>query len=81
MSFVQCPLQRGQDTFDKSFEQYKKQQPRTPSVKAFESIPGPKGLPIVGSLLDYMKKDGPAFNKLFEVTFVIGDYWVTEHKF
>lgn len=78
---VKCPLQRGQETFEKSLEQYKDQQPLTPSVKAFESIPGPMGLPIVGTLLDYMKKDGPAFNKLFEVTFVIGDNLVTEHTF
>lgn len=66
---------------DKSFEQNKDQQPLTPSVKAFDNIPGPKGLPIVGTLLDYMKKDGLPFNKLYKVTFLLGDNWVTEQKF
>jgi hypothetical protein len=39
----------------------------TPVIKPFQSIPGPRGLPIVGTLLDYMKKDGLRFTKLFEV--------------
>uniref|UniRef100_A0A8W8N4Z2 Cytochrome P450 10 n=1 Tax=Magallana gigas TaxID=29159 RepID=A0A8W8N4Z2_MAGGI len=64
---IACPLQGGEDSLDKSFEQNKDQQPLTPSVKAFDNIPGPKGLPIVGTLLDYMKKDGLPFNKLYKV--------------
>ncbi|XP_061192063.1 cytochrome P450 10-like [Saccostrea echinata] len=39
---------------------------RATSVKPLESIPGPKGLPIVGTLFDYMNKDGLRFTKMFE---------------
>ncbi|ESO92641.1 hypothetical protein LOTGIDRAFT_233081 [Lottia gigantea] len=35
-------------------------------IKSFEHVPGPKGLPILGSLLDYFKKDGLRFDKMFE---------------
>lgn len=41
-----------------------------PAVKPFKSVPGPKGLPIIGTLLDYTKKDGFRFDKLFEVIFL-----------
>ncbi|XP_076441430.1 cytochrome P450 10-like [Babylonia areolata] len=37
-----------------------------PAVQPFEAVPGPKGLPIVGTLLDYFKKDGLKFSKMFE---------------
>jgi len=36
-------------------------------LKPYSSIPGPKGLPFIGTLWDYMKKDGLKFNKMFEV--------------
>ncbi|KAL5022073.1 hypothetical protein ScPMuIL_001228 [Solemya velum] len=35
-------------------------------LKSYEDIPGPKGLPFIGTLLDYFKKDGLRFNKLFK---------------
>lgn len=37
------------------------------NVQPFSSMPGPKGLPVLGTLLDYFKKDGPKFNKMFDV--------------
>ncbi|XP_059174082.1 cytochrome P450 10-like [Physella acuta] len=37
------------------------------NVQPFSSMPGPKGLPVLGTLLDYFKKDGPRFNKMFDV--------------
>ncbi|KAK6179576.1 hypothetical protein SNE40_011903 [Patella caerulea] len=36
------------------------------AIRSFEHVPGPKGLPILGTLLDYFKKDGLRFNKMFE---------------
>ncbi|GFN88099.1 cytochrome p450 10 [Plakobranchus ocellatus] len=36
-------------------------------VKPFSQMPGPQGLPFIGTLLQYFKKDGPKFNKMFEV--------------
>ena len=53
-----APIQKPQELTDLS---------QTSSVKPFDSIPGPKGLPVIGTLFDYMKKDGFRFNKLFEV--------------
>lgn len=34
--------------------------------RPFAEVPGPKGLPIIGTLLDYFKKDGLSFSKMFE---------------
>ncbi|BFZ16979.1 hypothetical protein BsWGS_20018 [Bradybaena similaris] len=36
-------------------------------IQSFENIPGPKGLPIVGTLFDYMKKEGLKFSQMFKV--------------
>lgn len=36
------------------------------SLKSFDSVPGSKGLPFIGTLFDYIKKDGFRFNKIFE---------------
>ena len=38
-------------------------------LKSFDEMPHPKGLPIIGTLWDFMKKDGLKFNKMFEVTY------------
>jgi len=37
------------------------------NLKSFSEIPGPKGLPVIGTLWDFIKKDGLKFTKLFEV--------------
>ena len=36
-------------------------------LKPFDAIPGPKGHVIIGTLWDYLKKDGFRFNKMFKV--------------
>lgn len=65
----QCPFRSTLDV--ESIWRNAKQADETTSthshVKSFEEIPGPKGLPIVGTLFDYFKKDGLRFSKMFEV--------------
>ncbi|PVD23391.1 hypothetical protein C0Q70_16660 [Pomacea canaliculata] len=36
------------------------------STKQFHQVPGPTGFPVIGTLLDYFKKDGLKFSKMFE---------------
>lgn len=37
-------------------------------VKTIDDIPGPKGLPLVGTALDYVvHRNGLSFDKMFEV--------------
>jgi hypothetical protein len=38
------------------------------SLQSFDAVPGPKALPLIGSMLDYFKKDGLSFSKMFEVS-------------
>ncbi|XP_061192018.1 cytochrome P450 10-like [Saccostrea echinata] len=66
-----CPMRDAVNAFDRimaPFETSMEQKTniQTSSVKSFDNIPGPKGLPVVGTLFDYMKKDGFRFNKMFE---------------
>lgn len=37
------------------------------SARPIQEISGPRGWPIIGTLLDYIKKDGLAFGKMFEM--------------
>ena len=40
-----------------------------PRVKSYEEIPGPVGLPIIGTSLQYLsKRSGLSFDKMFEVS-------------
>ncbi|KAI0213553.1 Cytochrome P450 10 [Lamellibrachia satsuma] len=39
----------------------------TQPLKPFSEMPGPKGLPYIGTLWEYMKRNGLKFNKMFQV--------------
>ncbi|XP_053395219.1 cytochrome P450 10-like isoform X2 [Mercenaria mercenaria] len=73
MASFQCPFHKALQTVDDAMSPWRKDTVdkvdiarETTEVKSFESIPGPKGLPIVGTLFDYLKKDGLKFNKMHE---------------
>ena len=36
-------------------------------LKPFSEVPGPRGLPLIGTLWDFAKPNGFGFNKMFEV--------------
>jgi len=37
-------------------------------LKPFSEVPGPRGLPLIGTLWDFVKPNGFRLNKLFEVS-------------
>ncbi|EDV28482.1 uncharacterized protein TRIADDRAFT_19239 [Trichoplax adhaerens] len=39
-----------------------------PNVKSMDQIPGPKGLPFIGTLLEYTRNDGWGFKNFFAMT-------------
>lgn len=61
---TQCPMRK---TFN-VLKTYASEEPASSNLigRPFEEVPGPKGLPILGTLLDYFKKDGLSFQKMFE---------------
>jgi len=36
-------------------------------LKPFSEVPGPRGIPLIGTLWDYAKPNGLCIDKLFEV--------------
>lgn len=64
-----CPFRKTIDTIGTTLRGKPKEdisQVSESTIQSFEKVPGPKGLPVVGTLFDYFKKDGLRFNKMFE---------------
>ena len=40
---------------------------RQQRLKPFSEVPGPRGLPLIGTLWDFAKPNGFGFDKMFEV--------------
>ncbi|CAH1797213.1 unnamed protein product [Owenia fusiformis] len=57
------PLKRPTKAYRESLEKYTGLE----NARPYALMPGPKGYPLIGSLLEYIKKDGLKFNKMFEV--------------
>ena len=75
MLILQCPFRNAFQTVDTVLKKMETPTPMikedTTMLKSFDEVPGPKGLPLVGTLFDYFKKDGLSFDKMFEVTFLV----------
>ena len=72
---LQCPFRNAFQTVDTVLKKMETPAPMVKEdktmLKSFDEVPGPKGLPLVGTLFEYIKKDGLSFDKMFEVRFYL----------